>query len=322
LTGTDIDEAIGYLKKGQLIAIPTETVYGLAANAFDAAAVARIYEVKNRPLHNPLIIHTDSIDKLAQWQLMVPPAMAKLAQLYSPGPITFVLPASDIIPDIVTAGTKAVAVRIPKHPLTLALLKKISFPLAAPSANPSGFISPTNAFHVHEQLGNKIPYILDGGECKVGIESTIISFLQEKPTILRYGGLSREDIEKIIGSVDVSVELANGEKQQQPVAPGMLTRHYAPSKRLIFGNVNKYLAYFDLNRVAVITFSSIYEGIPVKHQFVLSTKRDLNEAAQKLFAAMRNADKLNVDVILAESFPDYGLGRAINDRLKRASIEE
>jgi L-threonylcarbamoyladenylate synthase len=324
MTGNDIYRAIEFLKAGELVAIPTETVYGLAANAFNANAVAKIYEVKNRPFFNPLIIHTDSVQKMKDWGLTIPDKMSQLINEFSPGPITFVIPSSKQIPDLVTAGTNAVAIRIPNHSLTLSLLEQIDFPLAAPSANPSGFISPTNAWHVNEQLGDKIAYILNGGECSVGIESTIISFVHEEPTLLRLGGISKEEIEKCIGPIidGTQYTLTKDVEDEAPLAPGMLSRHYAPSHQLIFGNVKKYTAYFEPERIGVIAFSSIYENIPARNQFVLSMNRDLKEAAQKLFSAMREADKLDVDVILAEKFPDEGIGRAINDRLKRASVKE
>ena len=169
MVGANIQVAISHLQQGHLVAIPTETVYGLAANAFNPEAVVKIFAVKNRPAFNPLIIHTNNI--------------------------------SDVIPDIVTAGTEAVAVRIPNHPLTLDLLSKLDFPLAAPSANPSGYVSPTTAQHVNQQLGHVIPYILDGGACEVGLESTIISFLGDTPTLLRHGGITLEQIEEVIGKV-------------------------------------------------------------------------------------------------------------------------
>lgn len=322
--GNDIEQAITYLNMGQLVAIPTETVYGLAANAFDADAVTRIYHAKNRPRFNPLIIHTDSLEKLKNWGLVLPEKMILLAKHFSPGPLTYIIPKSERIPEIVTAGTQGVAVRIPQHPLTLQLLSRLDYPLAAPSANPSGFISPTNAWHVNEQLGEQISYILNGGECKVGIESTIISFLTPVPEILRHGGIAVEEIEKIIGPVsdplrghdDIHVNEIN------PASPGLLAKHYAPKHKLIYGDIPKYLAYFKPERTGIIAFSSVYESVPVRNQFVLSMNRNLDEAAQKLFAAMRDADKLDVDVILAEKFPDTGLGRAINDRLRRAGNNE
>ena len=327
MIGTDINIAINFLKQGELVAIPTETVYGLAANAFDSSAVTKIYQVKNRPQFNPLIIHTDSIEKLKSWGLILPDKLLQLAAKFSPGPLTYVIPKSAQIPDIITAGTDAVAVRIPNHPLTLELLSKLDFPLAAPSANPSGSVSPTNAQHVQEQLGDKIPYVLDGGECKVGVESTIISFIDEIPTILRFGGLSLESIEAVIGKVNTVFSPQSTVDSRQftankPIAPGMLSRHYATAHQLIFGDVEKNISSYNSKKVGIISFYKKYDGVLDEHQFVLSEKRNLEEAAQKLFAAMREIDKLNIDVILAEEFPDEGLGRAINDRLRRASVQE
>lgn len=316
--GTDIHIAIHCLTNGELVAIPTETVYGLAANAFNLHAVTAIYKAKNRPQFNPLIIHTHSIEQLEKWGLVIPQKMKLLAAHFSPGPLTYVIPKSDSIPDIVTAGTDAVAVRIPDHPLTLELLRNIDFPLAAPSANPSGFVSPTNAWHVHEQLGNKVSYILNGGDCSVGVESTIISFLDETPSILRYGGLGVEDIEKIIGPVT----LPTGGFIDNPVAPGQLARHYATNRKLIVGDPLKYLHTYAPERIGVIAFSSVYSEIPTRNQIVLSTHGNLDEAAQQLFAAMRTIDTFDIDIIIAEKFPEEGLGRAINDRLKRAAVTE
>jgi len=324
VTGTDINIAINFLKQGELVAIPTETVYGLAANAFDVNAVTKIYQVKNRPQFNPLIIHTDSIEKLKSWGLILPEKLLQLASKFSPGPLTYVIPKSDQIPDIVTAGTDAVALRIPNHPLTLELLSKLDFPLAAPSANPSGYVSPTNAMHVYEQLGNQIPYILDGGDCKVGVESTIISFMEEVPTILRFGGLSLESIEAVIGKVNTvySSQLSVHGSQPKPIAPGMLSRHYATTHQLIFGDVEKNISLYNSKKVGVISFHKKYDAVLEQHQFILSENKSLDEAAQKLFSAMREIDKLDIDVIVAEKFPEEGLGRAINDRLRRASVLE
>jgi L-threonylcarbamoyladenylate synthase len=316
--GTDIQTAIAYIKHGELVAIPTETVYGLAANAFDPNAVTKIYKAKNRPEFNPLIIHTNSIEELESWGLVLPEKMKILAKHFSPGPLTYVIPKSDSIPDIVTAGTDAVAVRIPDHSITLELLEQLEFPLAAPSANPSGFVSPTTAWHVNEQLENKVSYILNGGDCSIGVESTIISFLGETPEILRYGGLAVEEIEKVIGKVNLPVSGF----VDNPVAPGQLARHYATTHKLIVGDPRKYLTYFNPEKIGVIAYSSVYIEIPARNQFVLSQERNLDEAAQKLFSVMREIDKLDLEVIIAEKFPDEGLGRAINDRLKRASVQE
>lgn len=321
MIGTDIDYASILLTGGELVAIPTETVYGLAANAFSESAVARIYKVKNRPQFNPLIIHTNSLDKLKKWGLSIPPEMEKLMAHFSPGPLTYVIPKSYFIPDIVTAGTDAVAVRIPNHTLTLQLLSKLDFPLAAPSANPSGYISPTTAQHVEQQLGSQIPYILDGGSSEVGLESTIISFLNPIPEILRHGGLSMEKIESVIGKVlDKVAQSGEQITTDNPVAPGMLARHYAPRTRLLHGDIRLLLDSYNPQKVALITFKDIYEHVPYTNQFVLSPSGNLDEAASKLFAAMRKADALGVELILAEVFPDKELGKAINDRLRRAAV--
>lgn len=316
--GTDIQLAIELLNNDRLVAIPTETVYGLAANAFNKNAVLNIYKTKNRPQFNPLIIHSNAIERFEEWGLIIPFDVKVLAQKFWPGPITFIIPANNNIPEIVTAGTGAVAIRVPNHPLTLKLLAQLKFPLAAPSANPSGFISPTTALHVEQQLGSKIDYILDGGKCKVGVESTIISYLEEQPKILRFGGLAVEDIEEALNK-----KIATGISTDKIVAPGMLTKHYAPNHPLTLVNdMNFALQNVNKNRVGIISFFQSYSEVPTKHQFVLSPHKNLNEAASNLFAAMRNVDELDIDIILAEKFPNTGLGFAINDRLKRASVQD
>lgn len=315
--GNNIPYAIELLNSNKLVAIPTETVYGLAANAFNENAVLNIYKTKNRPQFNPLIIHSNRIERFEEWGLLIPADVKLLAQHFWPGPITFIIPANHKIPEIVTAGTGAVAIRVPNHPITLALLSKLNFPLAAPSANPSGFISPTSAIHVEQQLGNKIDYILDGGICKVGLESTIISFLENEPKILRFGGLAIEAIEAVLNK-----KLATSSSNDKIVAPGMLSKHYAPIHPLqIVENLSESIHLFDKNRVGVISFSESYAEVPTDHQFILSKSKDLNEAASNLFAAMRHVDELDLDIILSEKFPNIGLGFAINDRLKRASIQ-
>ncbi len=316
--GNNIQLAIELLNSNKLVAIPTETVYGLAANAFNESAVLSIYKTKNRPQFNPLIIHSNSIERFEQWGLQIPKQVKLLANKFWPGPLTFIIPANNKVPDIVTAGTGAVAIRVPNHPVTLSLLEQLSFPLAAPSANPSGFISPTSAQHVENQLGDKIDYILDGGVCQVGVESTIISFLENEPKILRFGGLAIEEIEEVLGH-----RLITNITSNKIVAPGMLTKHYAPNHPLfLVDDIFKATEGKDMNRVGVITFYQSVNDIPEANQFVLSKSKDLNEAASKLFAVMRNIDELDIDEIYAEKFPNTGLGYAINDRLKRASIQE
>ena len=322
MLGTDIQIAKQQLMQGNLVAIPTETVYGLAANAFNPTAVAKIYAAKNRPAFNPLIIHTNNLSKLKSWGLVLPDAMLKLAEVFSPGPITYVLPKSERIPDLVTAGTNAVAVRIPNHALTLQLLSQLDFPLAAPSANPSGFVSPTNALHVQQYLQNEVGYILDGGQCDVGVESSIISFIKSTPELLRYGAISLEQIQAVIGNVvDVQKENHYAILTDNPIAPGALAKHYATKHKLIFDDPLLHINNYNKSKIGIVSFKNKYEGVPNENQFVLSPQGNLSEAANKLFAALRQLNNMDVDVILAEVFPNEGIGMAINDRLRRAGVE-
>jgi len=221
-----------------------------------------------------------------------------------------------VIPELVTSGLGSVAVRIPNHPLTLELLKAIDFPLAAPSANPFGYVSPTKAAHVNEQLGNKIKYILDGGNCKVGIESTIISFEGEETTVLRLGGCKIEEIESLVGKVKVNLH-----KSSNPIAPGMLESHYSPMTPMVIGDIDSLISKHQDKNIGVLSFYKTYQGVKQDHQFVLSKTADLEEAATRLFTGLRQLDTLNLQLIVSEYVPDEGLGRAINDRLTRAEVK-
>jgi L-threonylcarbamoyladenylate synthase len=319
IIGKDIEIAKQHLLNGELVAIPTETVYGLASNAMDEQAVIKIFEVKNRPTFNPLIIHCSSWATAQLYVKNVPVKAIYLAEKFTPGPLTFLLDKQENISDLVTAGSKQVAVRIPKHPLTLALLQSLDYPLAAPSANPFGYISPTTAAHVLQNLAGKIPYILDGGPADVGLESTIIGFDENKRVLLyRSGGVSLEAIEEVLQEKVIIVE---NQHVENPATPGQLKSHYAPVTPLYNGNIKEMLNKWKDKRVASISFSTHFDEIPSENQFVLSTGQSLSEAAGKLFAALRSIDQLEVDVILAEVFPEQGLGRAINDRLKRAGAK-
>ncbi|MFY8019695.1 MAG: L-threonylcarbamoyladenylate synthase [Bacteroidia bacterium] len=318
MIGSDITKAAALLQQGELVAIPTETVYGLAANAFNGNAVAKIYETKGRPQFNPLIIHSNSFDKFLSWGIHIPETAFKLAEKFSPGPLTLVVPKGNSIPDIVTAGHSSVAIRIPNHQICLDLLSQLDFPLAAPSANLSGSISPTSAQHVFEQLGDKIPYILDGGNCHIGLESTIISFTGKTPLLLRLGGLAIEEIEQVLGQALDKSKLLNNEN---PEAPGMLSRHYAPQTQLRIGNYSDLPESIKKGKIFCIRFSNYITEVPESNQILLSKSGNLQEAAQALFAVMREVDAMKVDLILAEKFPETGLGLAINDRLKRAEIK-
>ncbi len=310
--GTNIAEAAGILSNGGIVGIPTETVYGLAANAFNADAVVKIFEAKKRPFFDPLIVHTNSIDRVAEFVDEVPELAYALYQKFAPGPLTILLKKNAaIIPDIVTAGLDTVAVRIPNHSLTLELLSQLPFPLAAPSANPFGYVSPTTAQHVNEQLGTEVPYILDGGPCEVGLESTIISIEGDKIIIHRLGGITIDDLKAFSANVVMQINASSN-----PVAPGTLESHYAPNKKVFFED--NYPEDTALVNVGYIGFDKPHSGVKAENQMLLSPTGSLAEAAHNLFAALRGMDKLGIDTILVARFPQQGLGLAINDRLTRA----
>lgn len=312
--GTDINKAKSFLENGHVISIPTETVYGLAANATDVQAVAQIFQIKNRPYFNPLIIHVPSVQAVELYTNNIPDQAYELLKAFSPGPLTVLLPKSDLVPDIVTAGSERVAIRIPDHLLALELLQSINFPLAAPSANPFGYVSPTTVSHVFEQLGSQIPYILDGGPSKVGVESTIVGFENHEIVIYRLGGVTVEEIEKKVGKV-----MLNTSVDHIPDAPGMLKSHYSPQKRFYVGNIDEMLNNLTSKKVGVISFQKPYPMADVN--CILSKNGDLTEAASHLFSYLRQLDGADIEVILAEWLPEIGLGRAINDRLNRARLK-
>jgi len=316
--GTDIQQASTYLKQGRLVAIPTETVYGLAGNALDVKAVSSIFETKNRPTFDPLILHVASLEQVSPLVSEFPEKLKRLAEAFWPGPLTVLLPRKASVPDLVTSGLDRVAVRVPNHPLTLALLAQLDFPLAAPSANPFGYISPTQAAHVAAQLGPQIPYILDGGACAVGLESTIVGMEGEQVVIYRLGGLELSKIESLVGPVTVQAHSTSN-----PSAPGQLASHYAPRKPFLMGDLNELVPKWiqEGKAFGVLSFSTHFPALPSDKQFVLSPSQDLQEAAQRLFMGMRLLDESDADLILAEFVPEIGLGRAINDRLKRAAAQ-
>jgi L-threonylcarbamoyladenylate synthase len=316
IIGSDIQQAKLFLSKGEVVGIPTETVYGLAGNAFDIEAVSKIFEVKNRPTFDPLIVHTNSIQRLTEFVQYIPEKAQLLAQKFMPGPLTMLLPKHESIPDLVTSGLDTVAVRIPNHPLTLALLAQLDFPLAAPSANPFGYISPTSAQHVAQQLGDKIPYILDGGECQVGIESTIVGFENDEVIVYRKGGLAIEEIEKVVGKVSVI-----SHSSSNPKAPGMLKSHYAPRKQMFILDNNNLKNEVRKDRIGYLSFQKYNIDLPQNNQLILSKSGSYREAAKNLFAYMRALDAMDIDKIYVELLPEQDLGIAINDRLRRAAVK-
>jgi len=313
--GIDLIKAQKILENGDLVAIPTETVYGLAANALDPLAVSKIYAAKNRPSFDPLIIHVGKIEDFKTYTVDFPVQLMHLAEKFCPGPITFLVKKSEIIPEITTSGLEKVAIRIPKHPLTLELLNKLNFPLAAPSANPFGYVSPTTAAHVYEQLGERIPYILDGGPCKVGLESTIVGCENENLIIYRKGGLDLDELRKVFsGEI-----LIKDHSSSNPEAPGMLSKHYSPKKRIEILDETTILDLIDKKSTGLLRYNTPIAGF--ENQIVLSGKSDLNEAAFRLFDALRQFDKMDIQKVYIELVPEKGLGIAINDRLRRAAAK-
>lgn len=309
--GSDPHRAAALLTAGKLVALPTETVYGLGANALDPKAVSEIFRVKNRPRFDPLIIHQYTAERLFRHVTEVPVEARLLAEACWPGPLTLVLPKAEHIPDMVTAGLSTVATRVPAHPLCREVLALLDFPVAAPSANPFGFVSPVTARHVADQLGEELEYILDGGSATVGLESTIVGFPAGVPTVFRKGGWPVEQIAEIIGA-ELEVKTHGS---SQPQAPGMLSSHYSPGIPLrLLAHEEKYEPGKDR---AVICFGPDF---PVELPFYnLSHSGDLKEAARNLFTYLRAIATAGYAEVGIRLVPERGLGRAINDRLRRAA---
>ncbi|MCG1034851.1 L-threonylcarbamoyladenylate synthase [Polaribacter sargassicola] len=311
----DIQKAIELLSNDKLVAIPTETVYGLAGNIFSEKAIKSIFSTKKRPFFNPLIVHIPSVDSLKDIVINVPEKAQLLANAFWPGSMTMVLKKNEKIPDLITAGKDTVAVRVPNHPVTLSLLKQLPFPLAAPSANPFGSISPTKPEHVERYFKNDIQQVLDGGACTNGIESTIIGFENDEPIIYRLGALALEDIEAVVGKISIK-----NKKEESPDAPGMLARHYAPStKTFLVDDISTEIKNHLDKKIGVLPFKNSLKDASLT-EIILSKKGSMHEAASKLYDALHELDHLNLDVIIAERFPDNGLGKSINDRLQRATF--
>jgi L-threonylcarbamoyladenylate synthase len=313
--GTDIDVAAQLILKGDLVAIPTETVYGLAANGLNEKAVEKIFLAKNRPSTNPLILHVAHVDQLKELVKELPALAIELLEKFAPGPLTLLLPKKANVPTIVNNNLPDIAVRIPDHSLTLALLQKVGVPLAAPSANPFGYISPTAPLHVKNMLEGKIEYILDGGICASGLESTIVGFPEGVPSIYRLGMITQEDIEQLIGPVELN-------KSLKTVAPGMLKSHYSPNTPLLVSeDIGFYIEKFKQEKVGVITYNSLVEGLDSQHQLLLCENNEFSNAAKKLYAALHDIDKKGYDIILVRKFPAFGIGNTLNDRLLRAAVK-
>lgn len=305
-------EAARIVRDGGTVVFPTETVYGLGAHALDVRAVARIFDIKNRPRFNPLIVHVSDLAGLDRIAASVPPAAVKLAERFWPGPLTLVLPKRAHVPDLVSAGLPTVAVRVPRHPLAQALLQAADVPIAAPSANRYTQLSPTRVEHAKKQLGERVDFYLDGGPCEVGVESTIVGWVAGRPTLLRRGGLALEDIAECIGEIDPVPNTA------RPLAPGNCERHYAPKTPLVFSE--KPVVFSAPRKVALLALQPGEENASSYQKTAyLSHDGDLQEAASQLFVKLHELESLGLDLIVARPLPNRGLGVAINDRLRRAS---
>jgi L-threonylcarbamoyladenylate synthase len=316
-----IAEAASIIRAGQLVAFPTETVYGLGGDGLNAVALGRIYTVKGRPPDNPLILHLCSQDQLPLVATDVPAMARRLVQAFWPGPLTLILPKTPGVPDLVTAGLTTVAVRMPAHPVALALIKAAHTPLAAPSANRSGLPSPTTAQHAFDDLRGRIPLILDAGPTRIGLESTVLDVTCSPPIILRPGGITREAIEAVVGRLGEAVSTA-----QQQRSPGTRYRHYSPSARvwLIEDAQAETLQVAVANalqrgeRVGCLLHRLAPHHLPPSVK-VIRLGGSLADYAQGLFAALRGLDGLGLDVIVVEGVQEQGLGAAVMDRLRRAA---
>jgi L-threonylcarbamoyladenylate synthase len=341
-TGDNLRRASEALAAGRLVSFPTETVYGLGAKALDPIALSRIFEAKRRPFFDPLIIHVAERSDLAGLCSGRNARAEKLMDRFWPGPLTLVMAKTDKVPDLATSGLPTVAVRMPSHPVALALIRAAGFPLAAPSANPFGRLSPTEAAHVRDQFQDGIELILDGGPCAVGVESTILSVTGETPMLLRAGGISREDLEAVVGPIGISG--MDPEHPDRPLAPGQLPGHYAPRTRLrllqqpvvrdasgrpAHGSGLMVAAVMQKSgmRLGWLGFRDDLSGRsaaknpagPFAAAEVLSPGGDMREAASRLFACLHRLDRQGLDLILAEPVPETGLGAAIMDRLRKAA---
>lgn len=317
MTAIDIDQAAAVLRAGGLVALPTETVYGLGANAEDAAAVSRIFQVKGRPASHPLIVHIAGAEQLDAWVKDVPEAARLLAEHFWPGPLTLVLRRGARVPLEATGGLETVAVRVPDHPLALALLEAFGGGITAPSANRFGSVSPTTADDVRAELGDAVDFVLDGGRCEVGVESTIVDVTGDTPAILRPGGVAREDLEAVLGH-PLTVPATSGVR-----VPGQHPSHYAPRARVVLVEPEKVIAEAEIatdlgHRVGVF-LPAAFAGAPVKAHAVVEVPASMAAHARGLYASLRELDQKGCDLIVASLPTEEGLGLAIANRLRRAA---
>lgn len=314
MTREELKLAKKHLENNELVVIPTETVYGLAANALNPDAIRKIYALKKRPSNNPLIVHVHNWNEVEKIAKNIPEKAKTLATHFWPGPLTLILEKRSIIPDEASGGLPTVGVRIPDHPLTLELLRKLNFPLVAPSANPYTRVSPTSVDHVRSYYGERSPFILDGGPCAKGIESTIVSFDGDQVTIYRKGSITKSAIEEVIGSVQVFTN-----EISRPLAPGMVRKHYSPlTKTILTNDVLMEINQHANCTIGLLSYQTSYESSHIASVRILSPDGKLEEAAKNLYAYMHQLDQEKLDLLIIERLPEEGLGSAINDKLERA----
>lgn len=312
---SQFEEAVYRLKKNELVAIPTETVYGLAANAFSDRAIQKIYDLKNRPATNPLIVHIADIKAINKIARDIPEMAYRLANKYWPGPLTLVLEKQDHISSKLTSGLNTVGIRIPDHPLTLELLRRLDFPLVAPSANRSNHISPTKPEHVRISFGDKAPFVLEGDQTIKGIESTIIGFNADQPVIYRHGAISQEELQHFLGA-----EIQSQNEEDKLLAPGMMKKHYSPSTPLYLSeNIHQDVDKFQHLKVGVLLACSDEEIERRFYTKVLSATGNLDESMANLYDHLYQLERMDLELIIAEKVANNGVGIAINDKLIRAS---
>jgi len=307
-----IIKASEIIRGGGLVAFPTETVYGLGADGLNPVAVAKIFEVKNRPTFNPLILHIENKDRLNTVCDIPSDKVYDLINEFWPGPLTLVLPKKSNVPAIVTGGLDTVAIRMPDNPIALELIKLSGTPIAAPSANLFGQLSPTRAVHVEKQFGDKIDMILDGGKCSIGIESTILLIEKEEVTVLRHGAIPVESLREVIGEIKLFPK-----KSDRPNAPGQLPFHYSPQTPILMltlENIEKH----KNQKIGAIFFKGNYSKFNFAREIILSRNGSLSEAAASLFSTLHKLDDMQLDCILIEPFPPEGLGVALMDRIQKA----
>ncbi len=326
-----LQEAAEVLKSGGLVAFPTETVYGLGADAFNENAVVKIFEAKRRPLDNPVIVHISDMDMLKEVSTSIPKRVGKLIGDLWPGPLTIVVPRSPKVPPAVSAGLDTVAVRMPAHNVALGLIRQLGSPIAAPSANLSGRPSPTNARDVYEDLNGVIEMIIDAGDTFIGVESTVVHVTESKAVVLRPGPIPIETLKNYLSDIEVHPSILSGSFEGTPASPGMKYRHYAPKAEVILveGEYNRILEkivetvqeYLRKGlKVGCIVSEETAKKLPKEASIeVLAPRNRLDLVARRIFSALRSLDRKNPDIIVAEGFPEEGIGMAIQNRLRKAA---